>query len=122
MRSLSLLLGLVVARAGAEVLTPPYFNIATGRRIEATDTCGEGVERPELYCKLVGAQQNDFNSDNILIQGQVCDECDPKRPDKAHPPENAIDGSENYWMSPPLSRGGQHGQINLTISLGQVSI
>jgi laminin alpha 3/5 len=53
------------------VLTPPYFNIAERRRIEATHTCGEGVERPELYCKLVGANQDSTNHDNILIQGQV---------------------------------------------------
>ena len=53
-----------------QVLTPPYFNLAEGRRITATATCGENVDQPELYCKLVGADSDepqDFN----LIQGQV---------------------------------------------------
>lgn len=54
-----------------EVLTPPYFNLADGRRITATATCGEGTPEPELYCKLVGANADrDVNIN--LIQGQVC--------------------------------------------------
>lgn len=55
----------------AEILTPPYFNLATGRKITATATCGEDTEGPELYCKLVGANaDSDVNNVN-LIQGQV---------------------------------------------------
>ena len=38
-----------------QVLTPPYFNLAVGRRITATSTCGVGVSESELYCKLTGA-------------------------------------------------------------------
>ena len=38
-----------------------------------------------------------------------------------HPPEYAIDGSERWWQSPPLSRGMDYNEVNLTIDLGQVS-
>lgn len=51
-------------------LTPPYFNLAEGRKIYASSTCGVGTDSPELYCKLVGA-----NTENdpyfSVIQGQV---------------------------------------------------
>lgn len=61
---------LIVALCGAE-LTPPYFNLATGRTIHATATCGEDTDGPELYCKLVGANtENDHNAYSV-IQGQV---------------------------------------------------
>lgn len=50
----------------------------------------------------------------------MCDHCDKDRPDKAHPPENAVDGQETWWQSPPLSRGMKYNEINLTIDLGQV--
>lgn len=51
---------------------------------------------------------------------QVCDYCDPKDPQKAHPAEYAIDGTENWWQSPPLSRGMKYNEVNLTIDFGQV--
>lgn len=56
-----------------EVLTPPYFNLAEGRRITATATCGQGLQGPELYCKLVGAnsERNVDYEGNLVIQGQV---------------------------------------------------
>lgn len=61
---------LAVSFANGEVLTPPYFNLADGRKITATATCGEGTPEPELYCKLVGANADrDVNIN--LIQGQV---------------------------------------------------
>lgn len=43
-------------------------------------------------------------------------------PARNHPPENAIDGTEQWWQSPPLSRGMRYNEVNLTIDLGQVSI
>ncbi|XP_018008782.1 laminin subunit alpha [Hyalella azteca] len=103
----------------SEVLTPPYFNLAENRRITATATCGEAVPQEELYCKLIGANVNRDVKYN-LIQGQVCDVCDPSNPSKWHPPEYAIDGSERWWQSPPLSRGMQYNQVNLTVDLGQL--
>lgn len=52
-------------------LTPPYFNLAEGRKIHATSTCGVGSDGPELYCKLVGANTENDNHLFELIQGQV---------------------------------------------------
>lgn len=54
-------------------LTPPYFNLAEGRHIYATATCGVGSDGPELYCKLVGANTEHDNSQHAykVIQGQV---------------------------------------------------
>ncbi|KAK2708492.1 hypothetical protein QYM36_014189 [Artemia franciscana] len=101
------------------ILTPPYFNLATGRRIAASATCGEGVTDPELYCKLVGGNANNLETNYDIIQGQLCDYCDPNDPLKSHPPENAIDGRERWWQSPPMSRGLKYGEVNLTIDLGQ---
>lgn len=59
-----------------EILTPPYFNLAEGRNITASATCGEDIEGPELYCKLVGTNaDNKNNTENELyesvIHGQV---------------------------------------------------
>lgn len=74
LRGLALWLGvfMLIAPGTSEVLTPPYFNLAEGRRITASATCGEGVEEPELYCNMIGANSDSLNfSDNILIQGQV---------------------------------------------------
>lgn len=51
----------------------------------------------------------------------MCDYCDPKDPQKAHLAEYAIDGTENWWQSPPLSRGMKYNEVNLTIDFGQVS-
>ncbi|XP_050097931.1 laminin subunit alpha isoform X1 [Anopheles aquasalis] len=101
-------------------LTPPYFNLAEGRKITATATCGVDTDGPELYCKLVGANtENDHQNHYSVIQGQVCDVCDPSDPEKNHPPEYAIDGTQNWWQSPPLSRGMKYNEVNLTIDFDQ---
>lgn len=63
---------LVAAPAAVRAeLTPPYFNLAEGRKISATATCGVETEEPELYCKLVGANTENYNHSRTLIQGQV---------------------------------------------------
>lgn len=114
------------APSNGQVLTPPYFNLAVGRRITASATCGVGVSENELYCKLVGANTDKQDNPNInLIQGQVCDYCRGPAgivgdPEMMHPPEFAIDGTERWWQSPPLSRGTQYNNVNLTVDLGQV--
>ncbi|KAM3968484.1 laminin subunit alpha [Aphomia sociella] len=100
--------------ACAEILTPPYFNLAQGKKITATATCGD--EGEELYCKLAGANAD---GDEHVIQGQICDICDSTLDAKKHPPEYAVDGMETWWQSPPLSRGMKYNEINLTIDLGQ---
>lgn len=68
---IAILLLLQIAATKAE-LTPPYFNLAEGRRITASATCGEGTDEPELYCKLVGANTENEEAYYSLIQGQVC--------------------------------------------------
>jgi laminin, alpha 3/5 len=52
-------------------LTPPYFNLAEGRKIQASATCGDNSDGPELYCKLVGANTENDNQYYSVIQGQV---------------------------------------------------
>lgn len=113
----------------SQVLTPPYFNLAVGKRVHATSTCGINVPEKELYCKLTGANpgrgaenQPNFVRNFEVIQGQLCDYCDPASSNQAHPAENVLDGTEKWWQSPPLSRGLQFNAVNLTIDLGQVSV
>ncbi|KAI5729364.1 hypothetical protein M8J76_001799 [Diaphorina citri] len=114
---------LIRAACGQE-LTPPMFNLAAGRRVFATATCGEGVEEPELYCNLVGMNKHgtefkEVEEEHLHIQGMTCDICDPNSEDKRHPPEYAVDGDETWWQSPPLSRDMKYNEVNLTIDLGQ---
>uniref|UniRef100_UPI003AAF9E0D laminin subunit alpha-3-like n=1 Tax=Centroberyx gerrardi TaxID=166262 RepID=UPI003AAF9E0D len=102
-------------------LSPPYFNLAEGSRISATATCGQdeaGRPRSDLYCKLVGGPTNGPPTQNI--QGQFCDHCSSSDPNKAHPVTNAIDGTERWWQSPPLSRGLGYNEVNVTLDLGQL--
>ncbi|XP_054836339.1 laminin subunit alpha-5 [Eublepharis macularius] len=107
-------------------LHPPYFNLAEGTRISATATCGEEdagakVPRPveDLYCKLVGGPVAGGDP-NQTIQGQYCDICSSANSNKAHPITNAIDGTERWWQSPPLSRGLEFNEVNVTLDLGQL--
>lgn len=53
-------------------------------------------------------------------QGQYCDICTAANSNKAHPVSNAIDGTERWWQSPPLSRGLEYNEVNVTLDLGQV--
>ncbi|XP_073463613.1 laminin subunit alpha-5 isoform X3 [Aquarana catesbeiana] len=102
-------------------LHPPYFNLAEGTKISATATCGEGEDgRPveDLYCKLVGGPV--LGDPSQTIQGQYCDICLATGGERAHPITNAIDGTERWWQSPPLSRGLEVNQVNVTLDLGQV--
>jgi hypothetical protein len=62
----------VAQMARSQVLNPPLFNLALNRKIEASATCGEGVNEPELYCKLTGTAADRVNSDTSnLIQVSV---------------------------------------------------
>lgn len=63
----------VLGQGRGESIVPPYFNIAQGRTIKASHTCGEddyGHPMEELYCKLAGASSDTVQVSN-LIQGQV---------------------------------------------------
>ncbi|RWS31675.1 Laminin subunit alpha-like protein [Leptotrombidium deliense] len=101
-------------------LSPPHFNLAEEKNITATATCGEGVPEPEMFCKLVGAIWYDSShAESQVVDGQACDYCFDKEPRLNHKIEYAIDGTERYWQSPPLSRGQIYESINITIDLGQ---
>lgn len=54
------------------------------------------------------------------LQGQYCDICTAANSNRAHPVSNAIDGTERWWQSPPLSRGLEYNEVNVTLDLGQV--
>ncbi|XP_037333672.2 laminin subunit alpha-5 isoform X2 [Pungitius pungitius] len=102
-------------------LHPPYFNLAEGTKITATATCGEddaGRTLQDLYCKLVGGPVSGDPSQTI--QGQYCDICSQGDGDRAHPITNAVDGTERWWQSPPLSRSTEYNEVNVTLDLGQV--
>ncbi|XP_056277207.1 laminin subunit alpha-3-like isoform X2 [Pseudoliparis swirei] len=99
-------------------LNPPYFNLADVSGISATATCGQdetGTPTNDLYCKLVGGPNN-----GPPTQGQFCNYCTSADPNKAHPVTNAIDGTERWWQSPPLSRGKGYNEVNVTLDLGQL--
>ncbi|XP_032815544.2 laminin subunit alpha-5 [Petromyzon marinus] len=111
----------VVEDAGGHSLHPPYFNLAEGAAISATATCGHeagGLPREQLYCKLVGGPV--AGDPAQTIQGQFCDVCRVDAPEKAHPAKNAIDGTERWWQSPPLSQGLQFNTVNVTLDFGQL--
>lgn len=95
-------------------LSLPAINIAQGKKIEATSTCGEDVSEQELFCKLATV------AGKFEILGLSCDHCDPSVSSKNHSIMHAIDGTEKWWQSPPLSRGLQYQRVNITIDLGQV--
>ncbi|XP_075877558.1 laminin subunit alpha-3-like isoform X2 [Nelusetta ayraudi] len=102
-------------------LNPPYFNLAEGASISATATCGQderGAPRLDLYCKLVGGATTGVPTENI--QGQYCSYCNSNDPNKAHPVTNAVDGTERWWQSPPLSRSLGYNEVNVTLDLGQL--
>lgn len=56
----------------------------------------------------------------LLTQGQYCDVCSSEDTNRAHPITNAIDGTERWWQSPPLSRSVKYNEVNVTLDLGQV--
>ena len=114
MRFLAILSALFLQCVVSQVLQPPYFDIAKGKPITATATCGEGPgleeEGRELFCKLAQAPGR------VGIKGQSCDYCYPGN----HSIKFSNDGSEKWWQSPSLSRGLQYENVNITINLGQV--
>ena len=97
--------------------------MATGKKIQATATCGVNVTTPEQFCRLTGVAGEVKESDlRITINsGQLCEECDPSEEELSHPAEFAIDGTERWWQSPPLSRGMEYNAVNLSIDLEQVT-
>lgn len=64
------LLILFITCGHSETLTPPYFNLAEGRKITASSTCGIDIDGPELYCKLVGSHTDDQQNQTAFIEDQ----------------------------------------------------
>lgn len=69
--TLSLLCVYVIQFCDAQVLTPPTFNLAKGRKITASATCGYGVATKELYCRLTGSTGDDDEDREIMIQVNI---------------------------------------------------
>lgn len=108
----------ILLAANAQVNEPPYFDLARGKFIEATATCGEGLPpnvTSELFCKLADARGKFLG-----IRGQFCDRCIPGELEKDHGISKANDGLTTWWQSPPLSRGLEYKKVNVTLDLGQV--
>lgn len=61
---------LLIGKINSETLTPPYFNLAEGRKITASSTCGVDIDGPELYCKLVGSHTDDQQNQTNFIDDQ----------------------------------------------------
>ncbi|GIY26654.1 laminin subunit alpha-2 [Caerostris darwini] len=79
--------------------------------------CGE--TGPEVYCKLV---EHVFRNENDRESQDQCGTCDARSPspDKKHPIENAIDGTNRWWQSPTLQNGKQYQWVTITLDLKQV--
>ncbi|CAI9728190.1 laminin subunit alpha-like [Octopus vulgaris] len=107
-----------------QVLQPPYLNLAERKTVWASSTCGVDGNVPEMYCRLTGVTP--ITHDNLVIQphieiqaGQFCEYCDSTSKGESHPADYAVDGTENWWQSPPLSRGIEYNKVNFTVELGQ---
>lgn len=129
-----------VVTVSGEVLSPPYFNLAEGSSITASSTCGVDIPTSkERFCRLTGASADErrgfltsvnslyYSGNSQIIAGQLCDYCvaegtpeGAENPAQVHSAKFAIDSTERWWQSPPLSRGSQFDDVNLTVSLGQV--
>ncbi|KAI3421113.1 hypothetical protein GPALN_014738 [Globodera pallida] len=122
-------------------LTPPSFNVAEGRQVSASSTCGEmnGWPIREMYCVIAGVRRytphNQYTyqmkerhktriremrakAGSFIQGGQNCDYCEAGTA-SAHPASNLVDGTPNWYQSPPLSRGMAYSEVNITIDLEQ---
>uniref|UniRef100_A0A915EV46 Uncharacterized protein n=1 Tax=Ditylenchus dipsaci TaxID=166011 RepID=A0A915EV46_9BILA len=107
----------------AVVLTPPNRNLAHGRKIEATFTCGEVNGQPisEMYCTIAGASpytpHNQYSYRMMDGEGKYKEMM--QKESFLRGASNMVDGSPAWYQSPPLSRGMQYREINITIDLEQ---
>ncbi|ULT96990.1 hypothetical protein L3Y34_005063 [Caenorhabditis briggsae] len=136
-RALFIVVALLAQFTYPQVLTPSQITISHRKPIRATSTCGEIQGQPvnEIYCSLTGSSaynpvnpysyQNDDesivwnkNENARVFGGHGCGFCNAGN-ENSHPASNMVDGNNSWWMSPPLSRGLQHNEINITIDLEQ---
>ncbi|PAV91610.1 hypothetical protein WR25_08453 isoform F [Diploscapter pachys] len=133
----------LLAPTQSQVLTPSQILISHRKPIHSSATCGEINGQPirEIYCSLTGSSQytplssysykDEPDSPNfdalqearspreLFIQGgHGCGVCEANTVN-AHPASNMVDGNNSWWMSPPLARGLQYNQVNITIDLEQ---
>ncbi|OQR73577.1 laminin subunit alpha-like [Tropilaelaps mercedesae] len=106
------------AQLNGSALSPNLLNLAGGRNIWASATCGDGYEKEE-YCILGETNVGQKYIAGQMQQGQLCDFCDMRDTRKSHPARYAIENNHKYWQSPPLSRSAEYNAVNLTIDLGQ---
>ncbi|KAG9332518.1 hypothetical protein JZ751_014616 [Albula glossodonta] len=82
--------------------------------------CGAIRRMGEADDSLLRLAKNDSIALNFKAgEGQYCDTCTMGDSNRAHPITNAIDGTERWWQSPPLSRSVEYNQVNVTLDLGQ---
>lgn len=93
-------------------LWPPIFNIAPKAILHVNATCGQG-EREE-YCSTIDAHPQ-------RQRKSKCGICDANHPERRHPIEHVIDGSQKWWQSPTLNRGSEYEYVTITLDLKQVS-
>ncbi|CAJ0584396.1 unnamed protein product, partial [Mesorhabditis spiculigera] len=142
MRRLVLLYA-ALAYAWGQVLTPSQVTISLNKPIKATSTCGEINGNPinEVYCSLASSmqytplnqysysersqseQKNLFQElraprESQILGGHGCGNCMAGGRD-SHPARFMVDGNTSWWQSPPLSRGMQYNEVNVTIDLEQ---
>lgn len=92
-------------------LWPPVFNVAPKAILHATATCGQHAR--EEYCHTIDAHPQRHRK-------AKCGVCDAHDPDRMHPIDFVIDGSQRWWQSPTLNRGPEHEHITITMDLKQV--
>lgn len=97
--------------AGDVGLWPPVFNVAPKAVLHATATCGQHAR--EEYCHTIDAHPQRHRK-------AKCGVCDAHDPDRMHPIDFVIDGSQRWWQSPTLNRGPEHEHITITMDLKQV--
>lgn len=96
-------------RDGSAGLWPSVFNVATKASITTNATCGERGR--EEFCRL---------ADHGKGRCGVCDSNSPD-PNKRHPIENAIDGTNRWWQSPTLHSGPEYERVAVILDLKQES-
>ncbi|XP_077869897.1 laminin subunit alpha-1-like [Saccoglossus kowalevskii] len=108
--------GLVVGQPNANErgLFPVIFNLAANALIDANATCGENGA--ETYCKLVE------HIPGRPVPNPQCRVCDAYslNPRNRHSVENAIDGTNSWWQSPPISNGLEYHFVTITLDLQQI--
>ncbi|KAH0999181.1 hypothetical protein HUJ05_003249, partial [Dendroctonus ponderosae] len=89
-------------------LWPSVFNLATKAVISANATCG--VHGREEFCRLTETAKGRCG---------ICDDYSTD-PNKRHPINFAIDGTNKWWQSPSLFYGPDFEYVTVTVDLKQI--